>query len=148
MFAADPTGHSITVSINVGSTIVNGNTPGWVVVATPIQKRVGVDLVVSHTTYSTLWQGSNGDRHVVVDGMLNGWLMPSGSPKFVATYTPNAVFAAGQWISVAALFVAVLLVAWGWRRHLRIDAAFRTLTRLKPAVTGFSREPAAKQDDG
>jgi hypothetical protein len=148
MFASGPTGHSITLSINGGLTIVNGNTPEWVVVASPVQKRVGVDLVISHTTYSTLWQGSNDGRHVVVDGMLNGWLIPSGSPKFVASYTPKAVFAAGQWISLAALFVAVLLVAWSWRRHLRVDAAFRKLKRLKPAVTGFSRERAAKQDDG
>jgi hypothetical protein len=147
-FSSGTTGHSITVSINGGSTVVNGDTPGWVVVATPVQKRVGVDLVISHTTYSTLWQGSNDGRHVVVDGMLNGWLIPAGSPKFVASYTPNAVLSAGQWISLAALFVAVLLVAWGWRRHLRVNAAFRTLARFKRAVTGFSRERAAKQDDG
>lgn len=148
LYAPGPTGDSITVSVNRASTIVNGNTSGWVLVASPVQKTVAIDLVVSRTTYSTLWQGSNQGRHVVVDGMLNGWLIPSGSPKFAASYTPDAVFAAGAWISIAALFAAVFLVAWGWRRQLRVDAAVMKLTSGKLTLKKFSGDRAAGRDDG
>jgi hypothetical protein len=149
LYTAGPTGDSITVSINRGSTIVNGDTPGWwVVLANPVQKTLAVDLVVSHTTYSTLWQGPTDVRHVLIDGMLNGWLVPSGSPTLAVSYTPGAVFAAGKWISIAALFAAVLLVAWGWRRRLRVEAAFKILTSRKPTFRTFPRDRAAERDDG
>jgi hypothetical protein len=119
-----------------------------VVVATPVERTFAFDLVVLHTTYSTQWHGSNNGRHVLVDGMLNGWLIPALSPQFATSYEPNAAFVAGEWISLAALFAAVLLVAWDWRRQLRVEAAFKILTSRKPKFRTFSRDRAAERDDG
>ncbi len=146
LYEPGPTGDSITVSINGRSTIVN-EARALVVVASPVQPTFNNDLVVWHTTYSTQWLGSNNGRHVLVDGMLNGWLIPALSPQFVTSYKPGPFFAAGEWISLAALIAALLLVAWGWRRQLR-NYALKILTRRKLTFLTFSKNRAPERDDG
>jgi arabinofuranan 3-O-arabinosyltransferase len=69
-----------------------------------------IQLALVHSSYSNLWQGSVSGRHVVVDGMFNGWLIPSGVRKFSANYTLGSVFIAAQWISATTLLVVILLL--------------------------------------
>jgi len=69
-----------------------------------------IQLALAHSSYSNLWQGSVSGRHVVVDGMFNGWLIPSGVRKFSANYKLSSVFFAAQWMSAATVLVVILLL--------------------------------------
>jgi hypothetical protein len=68
-----------------------------------------VELAVVHNTFSTEWAGYTAGEHVLVDGMLNGWLTRSGSDRFSAYYQPGGVFGAAQWVSLAVLSILVLI---------------------------------------
>ncbi len=74
-------------------------------------------LVVMHNSYSDRWGVTNG-RHVVVDGMLNGWLIQPGSVQFTPSYGPTAVFRVAQFVSLAALILALVLFASVCTRYL------------------------------
>ena len=50
----------------------------------------------------------NGE-HVLVDGMLNGWLIPTGSHGFAAQYMPAVAIRVADWMSVGGLLLIVLL---------------------------------------
>jgi hypothetical protein len=115
----------ITVSTNLGST------SSLVLVAEPDVPTSTVSLVVWHGTYSTQWSGSNNGQHVLVDGMLNGWLVSPGSPTFTVSYKPDAMFSAGRWLSTGTLLVILLLIGWQWIRKLKARLPFKILTRLK-----------------
>ncbi len=80
-----------------------------------------IQLALIHSSYSNLWQGSVGSRHVVVDGMFNGWLIPSGVRNFSANYALSNVFFTAQWVSAATLLILILLRLGpiGARRGLR-----------------------------
>ncbi len=67
-------------------------------------------LVVVHSTFSTQWQGPTNSKHVLVDGMLNGWLMPTGSKAFTLYYAPTNAFRAAGWISLAAYLLMLLML--------------------------------------
>jgi FkbM family methyltransferase len=118
IYGRGSTNNSITVFIRKGPI----NPPmSLVLVATPEQPIRTVELVVRHSTYSTLWQASDGSRHVLVDGMLNGWLIQAGTEQFRAWYGPRDVFIAAQWISLSALALLLGLLGGGpgrqwWRR--------------------------------
>jgi hypothetical protein len=93
------------------------------------------ELVIAHTTYSTLWQGSANGRHVLVDGMLNGWLLPSASQTFSYSYQPAAIVAAGQQISLVSLFVVLLLTTFG---SLRLGSRY-AISVLAARLSGGHR---------
>jgi hypothetical protein len=85
----------------------------FALLATPNpQPASSTQLVVVHSSFSTTWQGPPGSKHVLVDGMLNGWLVPSSSRDFAATYKPANAVQAANWISLAA-YLLVLLVPIG-----------------------------------
>jgi arabinofuranan 3-O-arabinosyltransferase len=67
-----------------------------------------VRLAVVHSSYSDAWQGSTG-RHVLVDGMLNGWLIQSPSTSFVVNYSPGGLVRAATWASIVVLLAATLV---------------------------------------
>jgi arabinofuranan 3-O-arabinosyltransferase len=65
-------------------------------------------LVVLHDTFSNDWE-STGGRHVLVDGMVNGWLLQPGSNPSVATYWPTGFLRAAQWISLVTWLIAFIV---------------------------------------
>ncbi|HEV2035679.1 MAG TPA: hypothetical protein VGU71_16050 [Candidatus Dormibacteraeota bacterium] len=88
-------------------------------------------LVVHRSTFSSQWQGSTGGEHVMVDGMLNGWLVPLGSSdRFVASYRAAGVFRASEWISLLALLITALFPVWLWLIRLVLGRSRRALARL------------------
>jgi hypothetical protein len=88
--------------------------PSFVLFADPEnQAPSSLRLVVESSSFTTEWGSSNG-RHVLVDGMLNGWLVPLESPSVGAFYRPAGVFMAAQWTSLIALVVLALLAARNW----------------------------------
>ena len=78
------------------------------------QPSPSVQLGLAHSSFSTEWQGSISGKHVLVDGMLNGWLIPIGSNAFSTHYTPANAFQTAQWVSLAALLTILLIPAWPW----------------------------------
>jgi len=103
-------------------------------------------LAVIHSSFSANWHGPANSEHVLVDGMMNGWLIPMGSPGFTASYAPTSAIRAADWLSIAGLLLIVLLPAW---RSISLVAVrqrsrlFRDwLTKLVGLVQ-TSREPTA-----
>jgi arabinofuranan 3-O-arabinosyltransferase len=80
-------------------------------VADPPQAATSSELVVLHNTFSSEWKGPNGGRHVLVDGMVNGWLMPIGGRAFSAYYAPADTFIRAQWLSLVSVILLVLVLA-------------------------------------
>ncbi|HEX3542421.1 MAG TPA: hypothetical protein VHT75_18475 [Acidimicrobiales bacterium] len=64
-------------------------------------------LLVFPQQYNTHWIGPPGTRHVLVDGLYNGWLGPS-APGFRPRYAPAATIRAATAVSALA---AVVLIA-------------------------------------
>jgi hypothetical protein len=103
--------------------------PSFALIADQLgEPRSPVQLVVLHDSFSTNWQGSRG-QHVLVDGMLNGWLMPTEPRVFLAHYRPAAAFRAAGWISLATLLAILAFPALAWiariigRRLRRLPAS-------------------------
>jgi arabinofuranan 3-O-arabinosyltransferase len=84
--------------------------PAIALLSVPAERQTpAVQLALVHSSFSTMWQPSVGGRHVLVDGMLNGWLVSPGVQKFSASYAPDAAFRATPWISLVGSLVALLL---------------------------------------
>jgi hypothetical protein len=79
--------------------------PRGVIVATPQKTASAAQLVVLRDTYSSDWQGPSGSRHVVVDGLFNGWV---GS-----TATTDVSYGPGPLLTAATVVSPVTLVAVG-----------------------------------
>jgi arabinofuranan 3-O-arabinosyltransferase len=97
--------------------------PSLALLSSPDGPVSPVQLVVVHNSFSAYWESRNG-KHVLVDGMLNGWLVPSVSSPFVATYRPANLVRAATWISLGTALLIVLLSTGLWirataSRHLR-----------------------------
>jgi arabinofuranan 3-O-arabinosyltransferase len=96
------------------------------------------ELVVTHETFSDAWQGSTG-THVLVDGMLNGWLITTSSPSFSLQYRPAAAFRNAQVLSlVTVLLVAVWLIGVEGRRwwsHHGLVGLRRRFTNIRRGTT-------------
>jgi len=117
-------------------------------VADPQQSTLALDLVVWHSTYSTQWQVSNSSRHVLVDGMLNGWLIPRASSNPKISYKGAVAFDAGERLSLAAVFVALLLAAWSWRPQSGARSGFQLLTKrpLRKSMPSEGRSHNREED--
>jgi hypothetical protein len=77
------------------------------------QPAATAKLAVVHSSFSAEWQGSEGE-HVLVDGMLNGWLIPPQSDAFSVHYKPAGALQAAEWLSLVALFVIAFLPFSSW----------------------------------
>lgn len=87
--------------------------PALVLLSDPMgQQTPSLQLALVHTSFSSMWQPSVSGRHVIVDGMLNGWLISPSVEKFSATYEPAGKFRAAQWISLIGALLALALPVW------------------------------------
>jgi hypothetical protein len=78
-----------------------------------------IQLVVVHNTFSTAWKGSIESGHVLVDGMLNGWILPEGGLQgFSTTYQPGNAFRFAKWTSCVVLLGILLLALYTFIRWL------------------------------
>jgi len=85
--------------------------PSFALLADPDPRVTSpLQLALVHNSYSNDWQGSTPGEHVLVDGLLNGWLIPTGSHTFTAGYARAGLFRAAEWVSLATL-AFVLLIA-------------------------------------
>jgi hypothetical protein len=100
-----------------------------------------MQLVVLHNSFSTLWT-SNAGQHAVVNGMLNGWLLPSAAQPFSALYKPTTLLQASQGLSLsAALLIVILILAPLLMRRAATGRLDKTLAKLRIRV-GTTKEPA------
>jgi hypothetical protein len=78
------------------------------IVGRPETGRLDQRLVVLHESYSDQWMVSSKAKHVLVDGMVNGWLVGSTTKKVTLTYQGSILIAIGKWISIiSALGLAI-----------------------------------------
>jgi hypothetical protein len=84
-------------------------------------------LVIDHTSFSTTWRSPSA-THVLVDGVISGWLANSTQP-INPTYWPNAPIQASFILSIgtASLLVTlVLLTLWKWAYRLIAPSLHRS----------------------
>jgi arabinofuranan 3-O-arabinosyltransferase len=80
-----------------------------------------VQLLVLHETYSSDWVGPDHARHILVDGIMNGWLVSPGEQGLSTTYAPATLVSLSQLLSlvVFALILAVALYTLPLRALVR-----------------------------
>ena len=97
-----------------------------VLLASPRHPATAPDrLQIADSSFSPSWVVPQG-RHVLVDGLRNGWLLPaSQTSPITPRFTPAAWDRAAQWVSAAAAAIlvalALLLFIRGTRRDLMND---------------------------
>jgi hypothetical protein len=107
------------------------------VLATPARPSDSHQLEIHHSTYSTSWNGPSGSHHVLVDGIMNGWLAARGDP-LVAEYSYGGAVRAGFVASVAGLLLIGALVAYSARTQ-RWNLALVTSAFVKTASKAVER---------
>jgi arabinofuranan 3-O-arabinosyltransferase len=79
-------------------------------------------LMILHDAYSSGWTGPTGSKHVLVDGLTNGWSLLPGQ-SFAASYRVGDVVRAAFALSILGLLaivvVAFSLVRWAGRLRNR-----------------------------
>jgi hypothetical protein len=127
LYADGPGGGSTSVDEYADVTVHNFSV-NPIVLATPTPKtrnRQRVRLVAADSSYSSTWNGPAGSRHVLVDGMTNGWLVPPGAPAAQSPgYRGTKMVAGAAVISGVAVilllsFVCLILIIDRTRRHRR-----------------------------
>jgi hypothetical protein len=83
--------------------------PQFDLVGVPLTALRSPALVVQTSSYSPSWVGPAGSRHVLVDGLLNGWFV-SQQQSFSVRYVPGDEIEASRWVSVLGLLIIVGLV--------------------------------------
>ncbi len=66
-------------------------------------------LLVLRESYSDNWKGPAHSKHVLVDGMTNGWLIAQTGSVLTAVYGPATLVSLGTWVSLGASIVILLL---------------------------------------
>jgi hypothetical protein len=99
--------------------------PQFDVLGTPASGPKPPTLMVHNSSYSSQWQGPAGSDHVVVDGLMNGWILGSDSstrPQFNAD-----PIRASFGLSIAGVFLALglALSSIKWRRLYAVTRRVR-----------------------
>jgi hypothetical protein len=101
------------------------------------QRKSSGDLLVVHSSFSTKWHGPNNSEHVLVDGMLNGWLIHRGSSEVSTYYQPAIAFRAAGWASLLAWCLILLFPALLRARY----------AGMRPGRSPFRRMPKEGRKD-
>jgi arabinofuranan 3-O-arabinosyltransferase len=101
-------------------------------IGTPVTAYESSSLIVQGSAYSPNWKGPAGSNHVLVDGLLNGWLLAQ-TQSFSARYLPADQVLVGLRVSLVALIVtvglALSLIDWnsvGMRLRRRVSGSDKT----------------------
>lgn len=92
------------------------------------QPMLTSQLVVLHASFSDRWKSTSG-THVVVDGMLNGWLTPGGTDALSVRYASTNALQAADWVSLATLGLIILISAGSLAVRAWRGQRSETLTR-------------------
>jgi hypothetical protein len=109
--------------------------PSFALIGEPhLQATQPTRLFVTHESFSTQWDGPPNAQHVLVDGMLNGWIDRQTSHSFIASYAPSPAFSAAQWTSLVSGFAITLWLTFQWivplvRVYLNTSLGRRRFTR-------------------
>jgi hypothetical protein len=77
-------------------------------------------LLVLRESYSRDWTGPLNSKHVLVNGMTNGWLVEPTGPVSSPKYAPAELVSASLWLSAASfVLMLVLAVALRFLNHMR-----------------------------
>jgi hypothetical protein len=80
---------------------------------------VNHQLIVLHESFSPDWIGPTSSKHVLVDGMTNGWLVGSVARPPSIAYGPAQAVAVANWVSsVTVIVLALVLLSFLNRRRL------------------------------
>jgi hypothetical protein len=131
LFADGPAQGGHTVAEYASVRVIELSTlPDLVLLSTPVgQPGGGPRLAVLHNSYSDAWVSNEG-RHVLVDGMLNGWLIGPGSKQFRTWYGPGGAFMGAQWVSLSTLIVVIVAFTAVWTHRL-IERNIRLTTQAR-----------------
>jgi hypothetical protein len=104
LYSSTPTTGVSSVNQYANIAVYKDNiTSNPIVKATPKKSaKPHVRLIESNSSYSSSWAGPANGRHVLIDGMRNGWLIPLGAP---AQSTPH--YTRGIYVIYSALVSAV-----------------------------------------
>jgi hypothetical protein len=114
------------------------------VLAIPARLSDSLQLEIHHSTYSTSWNGPSRSHHVLVDGVMNGWLVARGQP-LIAQYSYAGVVRASFVGSVAGLVFILVLVAYSVRTR-RSSLAMQPRRSSKPLQRRPSEQFVASTD--
>jgi hypothetical protein len=68
-------------------------------------------LTTALSSFATTWAGPPHAKHVLVDGLKNGWLVPANAPMgSVAVYSPARWYGISAWASGLAALVGFLVL--------------------------------------
>jgi hypothetical protein len=97
--------------------------PAFVLLGNPdVGAGPGPELLIQHSSFSKAWQSPAG-QHVLVDGLMNGWVIPAGTNAGTPSYSPVGIIRAASWTSVGAALLALLLIVFSFPR---VANAFRS----------------------
>jgi hypothetical protein len=83
----------------------------FALLANPMGQPLPLQVHLLHNSFSTQWGSTNGE-HVLVDGMLNGWLVPSGSHRPDVSYWPAIALRGAQWLSLVTWLIILAMPMW------------------------------------
>lgn len=109
---SDAAGNGASSIDQYSNVAVYGVVANPVVVATPtIPQPVPLRLTTSASSFSSTWTGPVGGRHVLVDGIKNGWLVPPGSRVQPFPHYQRGGLVVGAAIASAAVAFGLLCAA-------------------------------------
>jgi hypothetical protein len=127
------------------------------IMATGLSAETSSYLLTYHTSYSAAWDGSPGGTHVLVDGLVNGWIVNREVGRFAVQYRPLALITSSFVISalVLVLLLTVLFVPFGRLRGILAnrlgDASSGSHSPLQPSSESpeihGSRDPVPRDND-
>ena len=125
LYADAPVGGGTSIEQYAGVSIRStAPAPQVVVVGTPRSPSGPADRLVAWSEgYSSTWTSPSGTTHVMVDGMRNGWIVPTDRRSPVmTTYLPTLGEGRKEWL-FASVMIALAAGMWCFevrRRRLRL----------------------------
>jgi O-antigen/teichoic acid export membrane protein len=138
LYADGGAGAATTVDLvaDLSVTALPAPAPRVDVIATPLLSDGAPRLVIQDETYDQRWSGPQAARHVMVDGLLNGWLTRQpGKVDAGLSYAPGAFNRAADVVSIAAGLVTAGLGIWALTGSGTARRLQRRLQRPRPPAS-------------
>ena len=117
---ADATAVTTTVNDYAAASVIKlPAAPVFVLVGTPTVPTRADTLAVTDQAFDSRWVGPTRAQHVVVNGVVNGWILPPGA-TWTGAHFESAPVLAAAWVSaLTAAAIAAFAVVSGVRRFRR-----------------------------